>query len=169
MSQERRKRYESCYIAAKRGTLVLRWRQTVGGRPTLRAFATKLPDTARNRECLAPLVATVGAVVRAGNDPMAVLREFFARRIPVPKQPTGPTLVEYINSMFLPYHQSPQVRKAQARDYRRHLAIVNRIIGGVHISALEPTHIRTVQTVLLGEGKSTKYVKNILSGARSAQ
>jgi integrase len=107
----------------------------------------------------------VGALVRVGKDPLPTLREFFTRRVPVPREPTGPTLAEYVKTVFLPYHQPPRVRKAQARDYHRHLAIVCRIIGAVRMSALEPNDIRTVQTVLLEEGKSTKYVKNILSGS----
>jgi integrase len=160
-----RKRYEGSSLATKAGKLRLRWRTPDGVR---RSFASHLPDTPHNRDRLAPLVGTVGMLVRAGTDPLPTLRDFFTRRVPVPPEPAGPTLAEYIKTVFLPYHTVPHVRKAQAKDYRRHLAIVCKIIGSVRVAALEPAHIRTVQTVLLGEGKSSKYVKNILTGSLRA-
>jgi integrase len=160
-----RKRYEGSSLVVKRGMLRLRWRTPDGAR---KSFGTDLRDTPRHRDRLAPLVGTIGMLVRAGRDPLPTLRDFFTTRVPVPQEPTGPTLTEYIQTVFLPYHQPPRVRKAQARDYRRHLAIVCRHIGDVRMNVLAPQDIRTVQSILVEEGKSTKYVKNILSGSLRA-
>jgi integrase len=164
MSKEQRSRYRGSSLVARAGKLRLRWRLD-GVR---KSFPCELADTPANRDRLAPLVDTVGMLVRAGTDPLPTLQDFFTKRVPVPQKPTGPTLSEYIETAFLPYNQVPQVRKAQAKDYRRHLPIVCRIIGSIHMAALEPVHIRTVQTVLLGEKKSAKYVKNILTGSFQA-
>jgi integrase len=163
--KEPRKRYEGSSLVVKRGTLRLRWRTPDG---TRKSFGTALRDTPHHRDRLAPLVGTVGMLVRAGKDPPPTLRDFFTTRAPVRTEPTGPTLAEYVQTVFLPYHQPPRVRKAQARDYRRHLAMVCRHIGAVRMNMLAPQDIRTVQAVLLEEGKSTKYVKNILSGSLRA-
>jgi integrase len=81
---------------------------------------------------------------------------------------SGHTVASYAADVFLPYNQAPRVRKAQARDYRRHLRIVVERLGDVPLARLEPRDIRGLQAELLDRGLSPKYVKNILSGSLRA-
>jgi integrase len=74
----------------------------------------------------------------------------------------------YVEEKFLPYNRPPLVRKAQARDYRRHLGIVVSHLGKRPLAKLVPDDIRGLQAELLAEGRSPKYVKNILSGSLRA-
>jgi len=60
------------------------------------------------------------------------------------------------------------VRKAQARDYRRHLRIVVERLGHVPLARFEPRDIRGLQAELLDRALSPKYVKNSPSGSLRA-
>ena len=63
-------------------------------------------------------------------------------------------------------YQEPLVRKAQARDYRRHLkGYILPKLGSVPLAGLQPGDIRGLQAELLGHGLSVKYVKNIIAGS----
>src|SRR5262245_620892 len=96
-----------------------------------------------HREGLVPLARAVAACVSAGKDPLPILERHFNRREDVdPGDRAGTptplvyTLGTYIRDVFLPYNQPPRVRKAQARDYRRHLQIVSEQLGDVILAHL---------------------------------
>ena len=106
---EQRQRRHGCSLSAKNGVLRVRWRED-GVRKT---FGTGLPDTPHDREQLAPVVVVVGRMVRRGQDPMPILQASFTVAVADQAPPvaqTGPTVAEYINEVFLPYNQPPQVR-----------------------------------------------------------
>ena len=76
----------------------------------------------------------------------------------------GPTLAEYAENFIA--QRTPVVRKAQARDYRRHLLrYVVPILGHGLLGELRPSDVRGLQAELLSRGLSVKYVKNIISGS----
>lgn len=109
--------------------------------------------------------------VQRGKDPIPTLNDYFGRAAAAARgtgAPIGHTLASYVRDVFLPYNQSPRVRKAQARDYRRHLRIVVARLGDLPLAGFEPRDIRGLQAELLDRGLSPKYVKNILSGSLRA-
>jgi hypothetical protein len=111
----------------------------------------------------------VGQLVDRGRDPRAILSAHQAKCQPDElTASTGPTLARYVREHFLPYNQPPRVRKAQARDYRRHFTIVIERLGDVPLATLAPVDVHGLQAELLNRGLSVKYVKNILSGSLRA-
>jgi integrase len=164
--------YTGSWIEPRHGKLRLRWRMRAeGGAELKRAFATGLDDTPENWALLAPIRVTVGTVVERGKNPTRVLDAFFhgtgseSSALQPTAPPLGHTVKSYADEVFLPYNQVPRVRKAQARDYRRHLKIVVEALGDLVLAILEPSDIRGLQAELIDRGLSTKYVKNILSGS----
>lgn len=88
---------------------------------------------------------------------------------------TGPTVAQFYEQWIS--RQTPSfVRKAQARDYRRHLSMyVVPVLGQTPLASLRPNDIRGLQAALLarrnartGEPLSVKTVKNIISGSLRA-
>src|SRR5262249_45273129 len=152
--KRQRRPYSGCSVDADpKGLLRLRWRTYDGdGLPTHRAYVTGLRDMPEHRTRLEPLASTIGALVRRGKDPTSILNEYFGR---VPSagrgaDPTsGHTVASYTREVFLPYNQVPRVRKAQARDYRRHLGTVIERLGDIPLASLEPRDIRALQAELL--------------------
>src|SRR5262245_20132687 len=173
MSKRPRQPYSGCSLDADpKGALRLRWRTyDADGQPSHRAYGTGLLDTPGNRTALEPLARTIGAFVQRGKDPLPTLNEYFGRAAAAARgtgAPIGHTLASYVRDVFLPYNQAPRVRKAQARDYRRHLRIVVARLGDIPLAGFEPRDIRGLQAELLDRGLSPKYVKNILSGSLRA-
>jgi integrase len=174
MSQDSRTPYMGSWIESRHGKLRLRWRRQVGGAIRKRAFSTGLADTPEHWELLEPIRDSIGKVVEHGKDPTPVLEAFFhgkgdeSSALQPAAPPLGHTVRSYADDVFLPYNQAPRVRKAQARDYRRHVKIVADRIGALPLATLEPTDIRGLQAELLDRGLSTKYVKNIISGTLRA-
>ncbi len=64
----------------------------------------------------------------------------------------------------------PLVRKAQARDYRKHInnGYVLRRLGAIPLADLSAREILGLRAELLQRGLSLKYVKNILAGSFKA-
>src|SRR5262249_56589515 len=63
----------------------------------------------------------------------------------------------------------PIVRKAQARDYHKHIEnYVLGPLGDIPIAELTPRDVLGVRAQLLKRGLSLKYVKNILAGSFKA-
>src|SRR5262245_58718337 len=168
MSKRRRQRSSGCSFENHAGRLRLRFR--IPGQAGHRARATGLPDMPGNRQRLERLRVLVGAVIRAGQDPSPVLDAHFSPRPrvavspPAPDAVSGPTVAAYYERWIA--EQAPVVRRAQARDYRRHVVThVLPSIGQMSLAALRPSDIRGLQAELLTRGLSVKYVKNILSGS----
>jgi integrase len=165
MSKRRRQDYIGCSIAEREGRLRLRFRW--GGHP--RSRETGFADTPENRKALQPLAKLIAAAIEAGKDPTKVLDEALARPAGPPvdfaaPRPAGPTVSDYFEDWVA--QQAAVVRKAQARDYRRHLTgYVLPILGRMLLSDLKASDVRGLQIELLSRGLSVKYVKNIISGS----
>jgi integrase len=192
MSTRRRQRSSGCSFENHGGRLRLRYR--IPGRGQ-HARATGLRDTPGNRQRLERLRLLVGAVIRAGQDPTPVLDEHFAEHIgpaPLPRvtsvpPPNSVTLTEYYERWI--GEQIALVRRAQARDYERHLrGYVLPVLGSLPIIALTAADVRGLQLELLTRGRprvpdappprrgtpsrhrplAVKTVRNILSGSLRA-
>ncbi len=163
-------RSSGCWIdTTPQGKLRLRWRAADGKKV---GSATHLDPTAANRTRLEPLRALVAQYAKKGEDPRPLLEKYLepcSTADPTAPPPTlEHTLRSYADEVFLTY-QTPLVRKAQARDYRRHLKIVCQRLGDTPLSLLRPTDVRALQTELLeGRSLSIKYAKNIISGSLHA-
>jgi integrase len=125
----------------------------------------------------------VAGIVRAGQDPGEWLEEHLrepARLAAVPEPPPDDQTVAAYFSEWIASAVPPLVRKAQARDYRRHLrGYVLPVLGKVALTDVTPRHARDLQQALLTAGRrerhdgrqaglSVKYVRNILSGSTRA-
>jgi hypothetical protein len=97
-------------------------------------------------------------VIRAGKDPSAVLDEHFVGHDPTraaalaTSAPTGPTLTTYYERWIV--EQEPLVRRAQLRDYQRHLTgYVLPVLGNVPVAALTASQVSGLQAELLTRGR----------------
>jgi len=182
-SAKSKKTYKSCSIEADGRILRLRFRIRLSdGRELHRSRSTGRLDNAENRRALDKVCKLVGAAIKAGHSPDeidAILEKFTSKRSVAATQvpntvETGITVKQYFDSWL--EQQKPVVRKAQARDYERHIGdyAIPRI-GSLTLAELKPAHIRGLQAELLSQPKkkgtgtlSPKYVKNILSGSFQA-
>ena len=156
------------------------------------ARATGLSDTPAHRRQLERLRVLVGAVIRAGKDPTPILEQHLAGRVraaaaTVTRPAAAPTLRMYYEQWIA--EQTPLVRRAQARDYARHLTgYVLPVLGDVPVAALSASEVRGLQVELLTRGRprvpgggpprrgvasrhqplSVKTVRNILGGSLRA-
>ena len=164
MSTKQRAERSGCSVESHRGRLRLRfrWRAQQVHR------ATGLPDTPANRVRVRKLADAVGALIRVGRDPVAFLDDVTRAAGPVsPTTLSGPTVADYSQTWIA--ERTPLVRKAQARDYRRHFrSYIIPGLGTVALGALRPADVRGLQSDLLGRGLSVKTVKNVLSGSLRA-
>jgi integrase len=157
---KRRRRRIGCAVEAHKGHLRLRFRWQ-GQRY---ARATALEDTAENRAQLQKLANLIAATVAAGKDPLALLAPKAAREA----KPQALTLREYF-ALWIADKVPPMVRKAQARDYKRHVeGYVLERLGDVPMTELSARDILGLRAELLKRGLSLKYVKNILAGSFKA-
>jgi len=156
----KRRRHIGCLVEAHRGRLRIRFRWQ--GRRHSRT--TDLADTRENRAELEKVAKLVGATIDAGRDPF----ELFEQPRSEVRQRTGPTVREYFEQ-WIAQKVPPLVRKAQSRDYRRHIeGYVLERLGDVPLAELSPRHIVGLQAELIQRGLSVKYVKNILAGSFKA-
>ena len=177
MSRKRRKDFGGCSIEAHDGRLRLRWRWvSPEGRAVHVARAVGLDDTNENRNRLEPLQKVIGSLIRAGKDPAPVLDEMLSgaesSAETVVKLAKLATVDSYFRE-FIERMRPPLVRKAQARDLRRHIeGYVLPQLGGVPLSEIRPKDIRALQAELLATRSektkkplSVKTVKNVISGS----
>ncbi len=159
----RRQKRSGCCIESRHGRLRLRFRW--GGRQVSRAL--DLADTPANRAELGRLAKAVGALIKAGKDPIALLDSVQTRPARFSRTSTGPTVASYYETWIV--ERTPLVRKALARDYRRHMTgyVIPRL-GAVSLADLRPADIRGLQSELLARGLSVKTVKNAISGSLRA-
>src|SRR5262249_32944149 len=121
MSSRRRKPYSGCSVDAVGGKLRFRYRRSFAGQKTKRcAILTGLDDTPENRVRLEALAESVGQALKRGIDIRPVLAGCMGRDASGTVVVTPPLTVASYVDKFIAY-QTPLVRKAQARDYRRHL------------------------------------------------
>jgi integrase len=153
---KRRNKRLGCFAEPHHGHLRIRFRW----RGRRRTKTLDLVDTPENREKAGKLAALVATFIKAGRDPFQLLEGSNKENV----GRAGQTVTEYYEEWIA--YQEPLVRKAQARDYRRHLkGYVLPRLGGIPLSALEPGDIRGLQAELLAKGLSVKYVKNIIAGS----
>jgi integrase len=172
--------YRGCSLTTdRRGNLRLRYRWK--GRH--RSVALNVADTPASRATWLPLIEVVGRVVRAGRDPAAVLRETIKN-----PEPAADVAAERLRDFAARWldAQSPDIRPAQARDYRRHLRryILPRL-GRLPLANLTRADVKGFQVELLKVGPPVapmpkrgtpskqqplkpKTVKNIISGTLRA-
>jgi integrase len=173
MSKRRRQTYSGCSVEAHRSYLHLRFRVTLAdGAVKHVARATGMSDTPENRMALRPLARLVAAAIAAGKR-LADVDQIIGRPAPssvdqvsnrMAPAPSGPTVAEYFTTWI--DQQTPIVRRAQARDYRRHLKRnVLPVLGKLPLADLKPADVRALQADLLAQGKSPKYVRNIIAGS----
>jgi len=168
MSTKRQSERTGCFLERRHGRLRLRFRWR--GKQVSRA--TALTDTRENRAALRKIANAVAALIKAGKDPVQYLddvaRPAGTQAVPAPSAaPDGPTVRSYYRRWIV--EQTPLVRKALARDYRRHLeGYVLATLGELYLADLKPSDVRALQADLLTRGLSVKTVKNIISGSLRA-
>jgi len=174
MSNKLQQALSGCSVESHDGWLRLRFRALgPDGQRQQIARATGKRDTPENHQGVRRLADLVGAALAAGR----TLQEIDAilghapgqapqPAVPVagPGKRTAMTVSEQVEGWLAT--QEPVVRKAQLRDYRRHLRrYVVPLIGHVLLEDLQPSDTRAVQAELLSRGLSVKYVRNILAGS----
>ncbi len=158
----KRRKHIGCTVEAHNGRLRLRFRW----RGKRYARSTNLSDTLENRTRLDKLGRLIAATIAAGKDPLAFLQPQEAEARPV--KPHAVTVREYFE-LWIADKVPPMVRKAQARDYRRHIErYVLQPLGDLPLAELSPRDILGLRAQLLQRGLSLKYVKNILGGSFKA-
>jgi integrase len=161
----KRKIHHGCTV--EEHNLYLRIRFRYLGRRYSRS--TNLRDNAENRIKAEKLARLIAATIAAGRDPLPLL----APKIETKSKKHGPTLREYYET-WINDKSPPLVRKAQARDYRRHLEkyILPRI-GELPVSIITARDILGLRSSLMerglrGKPLKLKSVKNILVGSLRA-
>lgn len=158
---KRRRKHIGCSILARSGHLRLRFRWE-GKRY---ARVTKLPDTPENRAHLEKLANLIAATIVAGKNPLTLFEQ------PDPAKtatPASTTVRDYFQR-WIDDKVPPIVRKAQARDYRKHIVKYVLVeLGDIPIAELAARDILGLRAQLLQRGLSLKYVKNILAGSFKA-
>lgn len=161
---KRRRKHIGCAVEEHNGRLRLRFRWQ-GQRY---ARTTKLADTADNRAQLQKLANLIAATIDAGQDPLPLLQPKRAKAADSDAAPHAMTVREYF-ALWIADKVPPVVRKAQARDYRRHLeGYILDALGDLPIADVTPRDILGVRSQLLQRGLSLKYVKNIIGGSFKA-
>ena len=128
-------------------------------------------DTPENRRALEPVRKRVAANIKAGNDPRPAL--VASLRGPdghahEPAAPAGPTVRSYYERWIID-KVPPEVRRAQAQDYRRHIRkYVLLTLGTLHLASLTARDILGLRSELRQRDLSLKFVKNILAGSFKA-
>jgi hypothetical protein len=119
MSKRQRRERTGCSVESRGGKLRLRFRWQ--GRQYSRA--TAVADTAEGREELGKLCRVLGSLIEAERDPLAFLDGVAQVDTPASSPPhtylNSPTLSAYATTWIA--ERTPLIRKALARDYRRHL------------------------------------------------
>jgi integrase len=156
-----RRKHIGCTVEVHNGKLRLRFRW----RGKRSARLTELADTPENRVQLDKLARLVAATMAAGKDPLALLEPSRASNRTTP---TTLRVGEYFQR-WIADKIPPMVRKAQARDYRRHISrYVLPQLGDLPLTDLSPRDILGLRAELQQRGLSLKYVKNILAGSFKA-
>ena len=157
---KRRRKYVGCSIERGGGYLRLcyRWQNK------RLALTKRMPDTPENHARLDKLAGVVAAAIKAGKDPRVLLQE--ATPSNAKDYPTTITVADYFEK-WIADKVPPLVRKAQARDYRRHIkGYVLQDLGQVPIAELSPRDILGLrEQLVLQRGLSMKYAKNIIAGS----
>jgi len=161
----KRKIHHGCTVEEHNRHLRIRFRYL--GRRYSRS--TNLLDTAENRGKAEKLARLIAATIAAGRDPLPLL----APKKETKPSHTGPTVREYY-ATWVADKVPPLVRKAQERDYRRHLeGYVLPRIGDLPIAAVAARDILGLRSSLLQRGLrdkplKLKTAKNILVGSLRA-
>src|SRR5262249_30535829 len=144
-----------------------------------------VPATAENRVALEPLQRLVGDALDRGRDPAPLIAECLRLGADTSATPGPPQAVVAYFDRWIAQQVPPLVRRAQARDYQRHLTgYVLPVLGAVPLVDLMASDLRGLQSELLTSGRpripdylpprrgtpsrhqalSVKTVRNILGG-----
>lgn len=160
--QAMRKAHHGCTVEVKIRTLRLRFRY----RGRRYAFSTGLRDTPENRIRAEKHGRLVAATIAAGGNPLPL----FETKHETKTKKAGPTVREYYVQWIADKHP-PLVRRAQERDYRRHLEkYVLPRLGHLPIGELTARDVLGLRSALLacglkGKPLTLKSVKNIVAGS----
>jgi integrase len=165
MSKRRRQRSVGCSVGERPdGTLRLRFRW----QGHAKSIATGLASTPEILARLQLLTELVGKCIKFGKDPKPIILESIAASgstTRASRLEAGVTVGDYY-AAWIAQQSPPLVRKAQARDYRRHVSrYVLPRLGHLPLAMLKPSDVRGLQAELLSRGLSVRYVKNILAGS----
>lgn len=155
----RRRKRVGCTVEVHNGRLRVRfaWQGRKYARQTM------LPDTPDNRRGVEKLALLVGAHIATGKNPLAL----FERKEKQPEKPRALTIAEYFDRWIVDKNP-PLIRKAQARDYRRHIRnYVLPRLGDIAIAEVSARDILGAVGGLLHGGLSVKFVKNIFASFRA--
>ncbi len=182
------KKRKRCSIEEHRSWIRIRYRV---GRHR-RVFPHKYPRTAEGWQRARELAEIITTVLSAGLEPTEVLKAELAARIEprdapdrLPTPPSkaragGITLGDVEGSAVVAPRMTwreyyavwrvdkvhPLVRKAQERDYRRHIeGYVLPALGDLPVNRLDVDRLVSLRADLLGRGLSVKYIRNILSAS----
>jgi integrase len=179
------KRRSRCSVERHRGLYRIRYRVSGEGVRERRIFPKKVPATSENEVKMRELANVIEAMLRAGLDPLELLRDDVPQselgapvEAPVEKgkerrsdERLSLTVAEFY-SVWIAEKVPPLVRKAQQRDYRRHLeGYVLPALGNLPLAELGVTHMTTLRAQLLSRNGvkwkrlSEKFVRNILSAS----
>ena len=166
MSRKRRSDYVGCSVDSRNGLLRLRFRWD----SKQQSFGTRLADTPEHRLALTQLARLVAANIKAGRDPRPTLTESLRSGESEAPQATVvvPLTVQGYFERWVADKVPPEVRRAQANDYRRHMkGYVLPLLGDMPL-AVTARDILGLRTELRQRGLSLKYVKNVLAGSFKA-
>src|SRR5437867_10099212 len=144
---KRRRKHIGCSVVVRSGHLRLRFRWD-GKRY---ARGTALPDTPENRAQLEKLAKLIAATISAGKNPLTL----FEQPDPTKTAPPASTTVRDYFQRWIEDKVPPIVRKAQARDYRKHIEnYVLTELGDIPIAELAARDILGLRAQLLQRGLS---------------
>src|SRR5262245_4277847 len=177
--------YVGCTLTEDGSLLRLRYRW----QGKQRSKSLGVPATVENRAALEPLQRLVGDALARGRDPALLIAECLrpgTDSSPLVEEPE--TVMAYYDR-WIAQQVLPLVRRAQARDYRRHLTgYVLPVLGSILLADLTASDLRGLQSELLTSGRprnldaalprrgtpsrhmplSVKTVRNILGGSLRA-
>src|SRR5262249_10153747 len=179
------KHYVGCTLTEDGGVLRLRYRW----QRKQRSKSLAVPATAETRAALEPLQRLVADALDRGRDPAPLIAECLRPGTDASVTVQLPETMAAYYSRWIAQQVPPLVRRAQVRDYRRHLTgYVLPVLGLVPLANLTASDLRGLQSELLTSGRprmrdaptlrrgtpsrhlplSVKTVRNILGGSLRA-
>lgn len=153
---KRRGKYKRCSVEEHRARL--RFRFEWGGKRY--GVSTQLRNTPDNRAEAEKLAILVGAAIRAGRNPLDLLKPSEHKLVNTPSE-TRTTLNEYYR-MWITNKVPPMERKGQTRDYRRHLeGYVLPRLGSIPLARLTPRDLVGLQAELLARPLSPHALRRL--------
>src|SRR5262249_49210154 len=144
------KHYVGCTLTEDGGVLRLRYRW----QGKQRSKSLGVPATAENRAALEPLQRLIGDALDRGRDPAPLIAECLQPGTDASASVKGVETPLACYGAWIAQQVPPLVRRAQVRDYRRHLTgYVLPVLGLVPLANLTASDLRGLQSELLTSGR----------------